>query len=204
VRGHTIGVYANGLDAPYPPGNAGLFKSLVDDGLVISELPPGATPTRHGFLERNRLIAALSQGTIVVEAAMRSGARNTASWAGDLGRVVMAVPGPVTSAMSVTPHRLIRDGEAILVSQAPDVRALLAPVGQGDELPLIGARRAGDELTGDAAVVREALPGRGAKTLGEMVLLSGLTIPRCLDALHKLAGRGFAEMDDQGRWRAAR
>jgi len=204
ARGHTIGVYANGLDAPYPPGNAGLFKSLVDDGLVISELPPGATPTRHGFLERNRLIAALSQGTIVVEAAMRSGARNTASWAGDLGRVVMAVPGPVTSAMSVTPHRLIRDGEAILVSQAPDVRALLAPVGQADELPLIGARRAGDELTGDAAVVREALPARGGKTLGEMVLLSGLTIPRCLDALHKLAGRGFAEMDDQGRWRVAR
>jgi len=204
AHGHTVGVYASGLDAPYPPGNAGLFKSLIDDGLVVSELPPGATPTRHGFLERNRLIAVLSQGTVVVEAALRSGARNTASWAGELGRVVMAVPGPVTSAMSVTPHRLIRDGEAILVSGAPDVRALLAPVGQNDELPLIGARRDGDELTGDAAVVREALPGRGGKTLNEMSLLSGLPIPRCLDALHKLADRGFAEMDDQGRWRIAR
>jgi len=204
VRGRTVGVYASGLDSPYPPGNAGLFKSLIDDGLVVSELPPGAAPTRHGFLERNRLIAALSQGTVVVEAAMRSGARNTASWAGELGRVVMAVPGPVTSAMSVTPHRLIRDGEAILVSGAPDVRALLAPVGQADELPLIGARRAGDELTGDAAVVREALPARGGKTLGEMVLLSGLVIPRCLDALHQLADRGFAEMDDQRRWRLVR
>ena len=204
VSGRTIGVYASGLDAPYPPGNAGLFKALVDEGLVISELPPGAAPTRHGFLERNRLIAALSQGTVVVEAALRSGARNTASWAGELGRIVMAVPGPVTSAMSVTPHRLIRDGEAVLVSQAPDVRALLQPVGQGDELPLIGARREGDELTGDVAVVREALPGRGGKTLSEMVLLSGVSVTRCLDALNQLANRGFAMMDDQGRWRAVR
>jgi len=204
VSGRTIGVYAGGLDAPYPPGNAALFKALVDDGLVISELPPGAAPTRHGFLERNRLIAALSQGTIVVEAALRSGARNTASWAGELGRVVMAVPGPVTSAMSVTPHRLIRDGEAVLVAQAPDVRALLRPVGQADELPLIGGRRAGDELTGDAAVVREALPGRGGKTLSEMVLLSGVSVARCLGALHQLADCGYAMMDDQGRWRVSR
>ncbi|MCL2652435.1 MAG: DNA-protecting protein DprA [Propionibacteriaceae bacterium] len=204
MRGHTIGVYAGGLDSPYPPGNYGLFKDLVDKGLVISELPPGAAPTRHGFLERNRLIAALSQGTVVVEAALRSGARNTATWAGELGRIVMAVPGPVTSSMSTTPHRLIRDGEAVLVSQVADIRAMLQPVGQGDELPLIGARRDGDDLVGDVAAVREALPGRGGKTLSEMVLLSGVTITSCLDALSQLASRGFAMMDDQGRWRAVR
>ncbi|MCL2489376.1 MAG: DNA-processing protein DprA [Propionibacteriaceae bacterium] len=204
VSGRTIGVFAGGLDSPYPPGNAQLFREVAEKGLVISELPPGAAPTRPGFLERNRLIAALSQGTVVVEAALRSGARNTASWAGELGRVVMAVPGPVTSAMSTTPHRLIRDGEAVLVAQVPDIRALLRPVGQGDELPLIGARREGDELVGDAATVREALPGRGGKTLGEMALLSGVSVVRCLGALNELAGRGFAEMDDQGRWRVAR
>lgn len=204
VSGRTIGVFANGLDRPYPPGNTGLFRSLVDDGLVISELPPGAAPTRHGFLERNRLIAALSQGTIVVEAGLRSGARNTASWAGELGRVVMAVPGPVTSAMSTTPHRLIRDGEAVLVAGAPDVRSMLQPVGQGDELPQVGASRPGDDLAGDAAVVREALPGRGARSLSEMVLASGVPLTRCLEALHQLAGCGLATMDDQGRWRVRR
>ena len=204
VSGRTIGVFAGGLDSPYPPGNAQLFNELAEKGLVVSELPPGAAPTRPGFLERNRLIAALSQGTVVVEAALRSGARNTASWAGELGRVVMAVPGPVTSAMSATPHRLIRDGEAVLVSQAPDVRALLQPIGQGVELPLIGARLDGDELVGDAAALREALPGRGGKTLSEMALLSGVSVARCVAALNELASRGFAMMDDQGRWRLAR
>jgi len=201
VAGRTIGVFANGLDQPYPPGNASLFRSVADDGLVISELPPGAAPTRHGFLERNRLIAALSQGTIVVEAGLRSGARNTASWAGELGRVVMAVPGPVTSAMSTTPHRLIRDGEAVLVAAARDVRAMLQPIGQGEELPLIGAARVGDDLAGDAVVVREALPGRGARSLSEMVLASGVPLARCLEALNQLADRGLAAMDGQGRWR---
>jgi len=204
VNGHTIGVFANGLDQPYPPGNAVLSRSLMDHGLMVSELPPGATPTRHGFLERNRLIAALSAGTVVVEAALRSGARNTATWAGNLGRVVMAVPGPVTSAMSVTPHRLIRDGEAVLVADAADVRALLAPVGEDDQLPLLGPARDEDSLTGDALVVREALPSRGSLSLGEVALASGVPVPRSLDALHRLADRKMASMDEQGRWRLQR
>jgi len=204
VNGRTIGVFANGLDQPYPPGNAALSRSLMDHGLMVSELPPGATPTRHGFLERNRLIAALSAGTVVVEAALRSGARNTASWAGNLGRVVMAVPGPVTSAMSATPHRLIRDGEAVLVADAADVRSLLAPIGEDDQLPLLGPARDEDALTGDALVVREALPSRGSMSLGEVALASGVPVPRCVDALRRLAERKMASMDDQGRWRLQR
>ena len=204
VGGRTVAVSAGGLDVPYPPGNTALFHSIRQQGLAVSELPPGAHPTRHGFLARNRVIAALSAGTIIVEAAVRSGARNTASWAATLGRVVMAVPGPVTSAVSVTPHRLIRDGEATLVATADDVRALLQPIGESPELPNLGPARAADALSGDESVVREALPGRGGMTLSETALASGVPVPRCVEALHRLAERGLATTNEQGRWRACR
>ena len=204
VNGPTVGVFANGLDQPYPLGNSALVASLRQHGLLVSELPPGATPTKAGFLQRNRIIAALSQGTVVVEAALRSGARNTASWAGAMGRVVMAVPGPVTSAMSVTPHNLIRDGEAVLVASSDDVRALVRPIGETSEPDGLGPSRPLDDLGGDAVVVHEALPSRGAMTLSEVVLASGVPVQRCLDALGKLARRGLAKMDEQGRWRVRR
>jgi len=177
---------------------------VLTRGLAVSEMPPGSHPTRHGFLARNRLIAALSLGTLVVEAGARSGARNTVSWAGALGRVVMAVPGSVKSAMSVGPHRLIRDGEATLVSDTDDVRALLAPFGESPELPLGGPPNLIDELTGDLFVVREALPGRGGASINQVALAAGLPVPRCVKALHELAERGFATADDMGRWRACR
>ena len=204
LDGRTVGLFANGLDLYYPPGNAGLIQMIKASGLIVSELPPGSNPTKHGFLARNRLIAALSSGSVVVEAAARSGARNTASWAAGTGRVVMAVPGPVTSAMSVTTHRLIRDGQATLVSSADDIRALLAPFGQSPELPTNGPPRWQDELSGDQAVVREALPGRGGLTISEVALASGVTVPRCIDALRKLAELGVAAVNEQGRWRACR
>ncbi|MCL2782735.1 MAG: DNA-processing protein DprA [Propionibacteriaceae bacterium] len=200
--GRTIGVFANGLDVAYPPGNASLVASIRQLGLAVSELPPGAHPTRHGFLARNRVIAALSSGTVVVEAALRSGARNTASWASAMGRLVMGVPGPVTSAMSVTPHRLIRDGEATLVSSTDDIRALLTPIGQGPELPFAGQVRRGDDLSGDDKVVREALPARGGMSVSEVVLAAGVPVPRCVAALSRLSEGGFAVTDEQGRWRA--
>lgn len=202
ASGRTIGVFANGLDVPYPPGNTNLVRSIETDGLAISELPPGSHPTRPGFLARNRLIAALSSGTVIVEAALRSGARNTVSWAGALGRVVMAVPGPVTSAMSVTPHRLIRDGEATLVATSDDIRALLQPVGESPELPFTGAARWGDDLDDDARSVREALPTRGGLSVGEAALTSGLPVQRCAAALQRLYDGNFVIHDSSGLWRA--
>ena len=107
-----VAVLAAGLDQPYPAGHRPLFDRIAEQGVLISELAPGEHPTRVRFLARNRLIAALSPGTVIVEAAARSGARNTVTWANELGRLVMAVPGPVGSATSVTPHRLIREAEA--------------------------------------------------------------------------------------------
>lgn len=202
--GPTVAVCANGLDKPYPPGNAALIESIRVGGLLVSELPPGSSPNKAGFLQRNRIIAALSQGTVVIEAALRSGARNTASWANALGRTVMAVPGPVTSAMSVTPHNLIRDGEASLVATSDDVRTLLAPMGRGPVVAVTGQARPGEDLSAAAMAVREALPGRGALSLSEVALISGESVPRCLQALHELATNGLAARNEDGYWRLQR
>jgi DNA processing protein len=105
--GDTVLVSAGGLDQPYPPANAALFDQAAASGLCISESPPGCAPRRRRFLTRNRLIAALSTGTVVVEAAYRSGALNTARHCTEMGRPVMAVPGPVTSRTSTGCHRLL-------------------------------------------------------------------------------------------------
>src|SRR5207253_8331210 len=101
-------VLACGIDRAYPAAHASLFERIADDGLLISEWPPGADPHRHRFLVRNRVIAALTRGTVLVEASARSGARQTLGRAALLQRSVMAVPGPVTSAMSVGCHQSIR------------------------------------------------------------------------------------------------
>jgi DNA processing protein len=121
--GVSILVSAGGLDRPYPAGNAALYDRLAERGLLISERPPGSAPHRQRFLSRNRLIAALGSVTLVVEAAYRSGALNSAGYARDLGRPVLAVPGPITSAMSQGCHQLLRRPEnpAVLAGRIEDV-----------------------------------------------------------------------------------
>ena len=123
--GRTVLISAGGLDRPHPAGNAGLFERVAaTGGLLLSEAAPGRAPTRSWFLARNRLIAALSAGTVVVEAARRSGAINTADWCRTLARPVMAVPGPVTSATSTGVHELIKTG-ARLITSVEDIIAAL-------------------------------------------------------------------------------
>lgn len=204
AQGRTIGVYAGGLDQPYPRGNARLFEQLAADHLVISEVGPGIGPTRAGFLARNRLIAALGAGTVVVEAAQRSGARNTATWAAELGRVVMAVPGPVHSAMSSGCHRMIRDGQANLVTDRDDVAALLAPVGRGPDLPTGGAQRPLDGLDAGLLQVREAMPGGQSIAAAELAVRCGQPVPRVVGALVELETLGLVGHDPEGRWRLRR
>ncbi len=199
-RTPTVCVLAGGLDAPYPGGHRPLFERIAEKGVLVSELAPGEHPTRVRFLARNRLIAALAPGTVLVEAAARSGARNTVTWANSLGRVVMAVPGPVTSATSVTPHRLIREAEAVLVTRAADVLELLSPLGRANpRMP--GERRATDELDADELRVFEAVPGRGSLPAGELALRAGIPVPRCLALLDQLAERGFLAQNAVGEWR---
>lgn len=129
----TIAVMACGIDLAYPARNSRLFDSIVENGgAIITEFSPGTAPQRHRFLTRNRLTAALSDGTVIIEAAFRSGALNTANWAEALGKVVMAVPGPITSSGSLGCHQRIAEGRAQLVASVNEVRELLGQVGSVD------------------------------------------------------------------------
>lgn len=128
VAGTTVLVSAAGVDEQYPRSHQALYRRVYESGTVVSEFALGSRPHRGRFLARNRVIAALSRGTVIVEAAKRSGARATAHAAGALNRHVMAVPGPVTSDLSVGCHELIRDGVAVLVRHAGDCLDLVTPL----------------------------------------------------------------------------
>jgi DNA processing protein len=125
LDGQTTAVMAGGLDRLYPSGNLELFKAIEGRGSLLSEMPPGAEPTKWRFLQRNRLIAALGQATIVVEANARSGAVSTANRAVDLGRPLGAVPGPINSPGSDGCHQLIRDLKAQLITCSDDILELV-------------------------------------------------------------------------------
>ena len=120
AEGSTIAVTASGLDSTYPAGNQRLFDEIVENGAIITEYLPGGIARPHRFLVRNRLIAALSRGTVVVEAAFRSGSLRTARDASDLLRPVMAIPGPINAPTSEGCHRLIGERSAELVSSVAD------------------------------------------------------------------------------------
>jgi DNA processing protein len=124
-HGTTVAFLAGGVDRFYPSGHDALLTRMVEAGAIISELPCGQPPTKWRFLQRNRLIAAASQATVVIEAGWRSGSLNTAGHAAEIGRPIGAVPGPITSAASAGCHRLIRDYNATLVTTAEEIAELL-------------------------------------------------------------------------------
>lgn len=200
VRGRTVAVLACGVDRPYPAAHRTLLDHLAEHGLVVSELPPGCSPTRIRFLTRNRLIAALSQGTVVVEAAVRSGALNTAHWAGRLGRVVMGVPGPVTSAPSAGVHELIRTGQAELVTTADHVLELLAPIGERPAAEPRGRERPEDRLPLPARQVLDAVPVLRPAPAASIARTAALSRVRTDEALAALCRAGLVERLDAG-WR---
>lgn len=198
--GPTIAVLANGLDEVYPRSHVSLLGRVREVGLLVSEYPPGEHPTRPRFLARNRLIAALSGATVIVEAAARSGARNTATWANACGRPVGAVPGPVSSAQSFGTHRLIRDGEATLVGSVDQVRGLAGPLGGSyDERP--PQLRLLDGLAPAERAVYEALPSRGGRSAGQLAVKAGLAVPVALAALGALESVGMVVQRADGCWR---
>jgi DNA processing protein len=200
VDGPTVAVLACGVDRAYPASHQLLLERIAASGLVVSEYPPGGVPGRHRFLVRNRLIAGLAAGTVVVEAGLRSGAQRTASDALSLGRPVMAVPGPVTSAMSVGCHQLVRDG-ALLVTRSDEVLEEVAPIGRHlAEPPRSEAARPTDGLTTVAALVHDALPARTARDTRWLALESGVPIGAVRVALVALERRGLVE-HREGRWR---
>jgi DNA processing protein len=125
--GKTIAVLACGVDVPYPSAHQGLLERIAENGLIVSEAPPGTKPHKRRFLVRNRLIAALSASTLVVEAALRSGSLSTANWANALGRPVWGVPGPLSSATSAGVHLGIAQGEMNIVADLATVLGTVRP-----------------------------------------------------------------------------
>ncbi len=199
----TVAVLACGIDRAYPEANRALLDAIGSTGAVVSEYPPGTAPARHRFLVRNRVIAALGAGTVVVEAGRRSGTLSTAAAADQLGRLVMAVPGPVTSAMSVGCHLLLADRFAQLVTGPTDVLAALGRTPEADNQPAFPGtdpRHPTDGLDADSARVYDALPARETTTAADVVAESGLVGPRVLSALAILELHGLAERDGP-RWR---
>lgn len=143
--GDTIAVLANGVDRPYPAGHRDLLDRVADVGVLVSEVPPGAVPTRHRFIARARLMAALSSATVLVEAGFRSGSLAVAHRASELGRGVGAVPGPVTSAASAGPHSLLQTGVASLVTDGADLVNLVEHQGSR-RAAVLRAGLAGDQV----------------------------------------------------------
>ncbi|MGW4562595.1 DNA-processing protein DprA [Streptomyces sp. NPDC004561] len=199
--GATVAVLASGVDRPYPRGHTALIERIAEQGLVVGELPPGDHPTPSRFILRNRVIAALTRGTVVVEAACRSGSLATARAAQRLGRFTMGVPGPVTSALSAGVHELLR-GEAALVTDAAEVVELvgdmgeLAPPRRGPVLPR-------DLLEPAARTVLAALPGDRAAPAGEIALGARTTPDEAIARLYELRAVGYVERHGDG-WKLTR
>jgi DNA processing protein len=188
--GLTVAVLACGVDRPYPVGNTALFDRIADTGLLVSEWAPGAEPLRPRFLIRNRVIAAATAGTVLVEAAARSGATQTMRRALALGRPALVMPGPVTSAMSVGCHELLREfPETRLVTGVPHVIEEVGRIGADLAPPARGPQRPRDLLDDEAACLLEALPRRGPLDLEALCSRAGVdlrTAMRKLSALEQL------------------
>jgi DNA processing protein len=199
--GATVAVLACGVDRPYPRGHTQLINRIAEQGLVIGELPPGDHPTPSRFIVRNRVIAALTRGTVVIEAALRSGSLVTARAAQRLGRHTMGVPGPATSGLSAGVHELLR-GDAVLVTDAAEVVELvgemgeLAPERRGPVLPR-------DLLEPGARRVLAALPGRRAARADEVARGAQTSEDDAIARLYELRSLGYVERHGDG-WKLTR
>lgn len=204
-EGPTVAVLACGVDVAYPPAHAALFERICATGSIVSEAPPGAHPTKPAFLVRNRLIAALSYGTVVVEARHRSGAFSTYAHARALDRVLMAVPGPIDSPESAGTNRVLQE-DAQLVASAADVLGLIAPLDTLDFDVEAQERREWDELGPHERLIHEAMPARAALTIDALLarLPEPLPLAVVMSALAALAAREVVGEEPDGRWRRLR
>ena len=203
TAGATVCVLASGIDVPYPASHSQLIDSMATTGVIVSESGLGEPVRRYRFLARNRIIAALARGVVVVEAAPRSGSLGTARAADSLGRNVMGVPGPVTSETSRGVHELLRaNPQMALVTNADEVVEMCGLVGD-DLAPIVDgphdvrdalsdiARRIADHLTPAPQTVVRIAHGVGISAMATMTGLSELLIA------------GLAQNDESG-WRISR
>jgi DNA processing protein len=190
--GNTVAVLGTGIDVPYPVGHRQLHRAIAEQGLVVSENPPGMTAHKGAFPKRNRIIAALAPVTIVIEAGFRSGALNTASQALELGRVVAAVPGPIDSDQSRGSNQLLRDG-AVLIAAADDALALLGVAAPKNAVPTPllpeSEQKVWDAVLGGFVAI-DSLPG-----------MTNLSMAECLAAVTSLEILGLVECSLAGEIR---
>ncbi|WP_034592328.1 DNA-processing protein DprA [Hamadaea tsunoensis] len=196
--GPTVAVLACGLDRVYPLAHAGLVESIAEEGLVVSEWPPGSEPLRYRFLIRNRVIAALTLGTVMVEAAARSGSRQTLHRALRLGRAAMAVPGPVTSATSVGCHDELRNPLVQAVATVEHVVEEVGRIGVDLAPPVLGPQRPSDFLDDTDARLMDAVPRRRAARAADIAATAGVPLREALAKLPSLVTRGLLEEADEG------
>ena len=196
----TICVLAGGVDNVYPRGHDGLFAQIVERGVLVSEAPPREVVRRRRFLSRNRIIAALSSATCVVEAARRSGAASTAHHAAELARPVLAVPGPVTSAMSEGTNRLIGQQIATVATEMQSIAEMIDPLG-------VVNSETRTHPAFDAAAraqyreVIDALSSSAARNVQSIARRSGVAPSQVSRCLLVAEGRGEACRDETGLWR---
>lgn len=202
MDGPTVAVLACGADRIYPTGHADLIKHIAATGAVVSEAPLGCSPQRVRFLARNRLIAGLTRGTLVVEAAVRSGALNTANWTERLHRPLMGVPGPVTSAASGGVHQRIRVGSATLVTNGEEVLELVGNAGEHLVDPPRGRVTPRDQLPVKQQQVLDAVPVATGASIPSIARVAGLNLLEVTAALTRLHAAGLVEQDSDG-WRLA-
>lgn len=214
--GFTVAFLAGGVDRFYPAGHEALLTRIVERGVVVSEVPCGTAPTRWRFLQRNRLIAAASRATVVVEAGWRSGSLNTAHHAQTLGRPIGAVPGPVTSAASAGCHMLLREGPVICVT-GPDDMAELVPLDPTlfDDRAVVPVRpsaAARPDPTGTRIRLLDAVSERSGRTVDKIAEISGLAPDRIraelglleLEGLVRERPAGWVKFTDKQREAARR
>lgn len=198
TRSPTVAVLACGADRVYPAAHRQLLEHLGREHAVVSEAPPGHSPQRIRFLARNRLIAALSRGTVVVEAAYRSGAVSTVNWAARMNRVVMGVPGPITIATTAGVHQLIRNHVATLVTSGDDVLELIGKAGEHVRDDPRGPDNPRDLLTFRERHVLDAVPVARSAGVESIAVVAGLGVAAVRRALEGLLEKGFVEMDHSG------
>ena len=191
--GKTIAVMAGGLDRLYPKQNLELFEAIRQNGLLVSEMPPGIAPSRWRFLQRNRLIAAFGRATVVIEAGYRSGSINTAGHANELGRPVGAIPGRIDSVRSAGCHRLIRESRAELIATPSQLAELM---GERIDEPATWSRL--------SAIQTRALDAVGSEitTIEEIATNSGLTLFETNQAALELTNLKLLIRNSAG-WRKA-
>ena len=194
--GTTVALLACGLDRDYPAAHAGLLRDIRRDGLVVSELPIGSAPLRTRFLARNRIIAALTRGTLVVEAGLRSGSLNTAGHAVELGRAVCAVPGPVGSHVSAGCHQLIRDG-GILVTDAAEVAEAIGGIGEAPA-PVKEVRGPDADWSPLDRQVHAVVPVRSGWPVDRIVKEVGCAPLAVMASLGRLEGEGAIRLTERG------